>query len=88
MSTLGALAGGDESISSATAAAGWTVAAILLGEQSHARRALLAHYEDRALRAEIERDAEAERRVANARLEIARDLHDVLAHTGARLERN
>jgi len=71
----------EEPATSAAAAVGWTLAAILFGELTHSRRALVAEYEARALRAEAERDAEAERRVAQARLEIARDLHDVLAHT-------
>ena len=75
------LEAGGESLASAAAVVGWTMAAILLGESIHNRRALLVEYEDRAVRAEAERDAEAERRVADARLEIARDLHDVLAHT-------
>jgi signal transduction histidine kinase len=75
------LAAGDESVSSVAAAVGWTMAALLFGEVTHNRRALLAEYEARAVRAEVERDAEAERRVAQARLQIARDLHDVLAHT-------
>lgn len=78
---VGMLAAGDESLSSVAAAVGWTMAALLFGEVTHSRRALLAEYEARAVRAEAERDAEAERRVAQARLEIARDLHDVLAHT-------
>jgi signal transduction histidine kinase len=81
VSAVGMLAVGDESVSSTVGAVGWTIAAVLLGEITHNRRALLAEYEDRALRAEAERDAEAERRVAIARLEIARDLHDILAHT-------
>ncbi len=78
VSMLGA---GDESVSSVAAAVGWTVSAMLFGEVTHNRRALLAEYEARALRAEAERDAEADRRVAETRLAIARDLHDVLAHT-------
>jgi signal transduction histidine kinase len=78
---VGMLAAGDESVSSVAAAVGWTMAALLFGEVTHNRRALLAEYEARAVRAEAERDAEAERRVAQARLEFARDLHDVLAHT-------
>lgn len=60
---------------------GWTVAAILCGELVHSRRLLLDQYAERASRAEAERDAEAERRVTEERLRIARDVHDVLAHT-------
>jgi len=36
--------------------------------------------EERALRAEESRDSESRRRVADERLRIARDLHDVIAH--------
>jgi signal transduction histidine kinase len=61
--------------------AGWTVAAIVGGELVRSRRLLLGQYAERATRAEDERDTEAERRVASERLRIARDLHDVLAHT-------
>ncbi|HEX2272328.1 MAG TPA: histidine kinase [Acidimicrobiales bacterium] len=78
---VGMIGAGDESVTSVAAAVGWTMAALLFGEVTHNRRALVAEYEARALRAEAERDAEAERRVAETRLGIARDLHDVLAHT-------
>ena len=71
----------DGSTASAASAIGWTLTALLLGELTHNRRALLDALEVRAAVAESERDLEAHRRVALARLEIARDLHDVLAHT-------
>jgi len=74
------LAAGEPS-SSVAGAVGWTIVPILFGELAFNRRALLDELADRAARAEAERDREAERRVARARLEIARDLHDVLAHT-------
>lgn len=73
--------GEENTLGEATAAVGWTVAALMFGELTHSRRALIGQYEARAERAEAEREAEAERRVTQARLEIARDLHDVLAHT-------
>jgi signal transduction histidine kinase len=63
---------------------GWTIVAILVGEVVHARRQAMEGFAERAERAEAERDARllwAERRVAQERLGIARDLHDVLAHT-------
>ena len=60
---------------------GWVVAALLFGEVMRNRRLLVGHYAERAARAEAERDAEAERRVTQERMRIARDLHDVLAHT-------
>ena len=62
-------------------AVGWTVAAILLGEVVRSRGQLLERYAERAERAEAEREVEAERRVAEERLRIARELHDLLAHT-------
>lgn len=60
---------------------GWAVAAILFGELVRSRRLLLEQYAQRAAEAEQERDAEAERLVTGERLRIARDVHDVLAHT-------
>ena len=50
------------------------------GDATRARRATLAAYADRALRAEESREAEARHRVAEDRLAIARDLHDLVAH--------
>jgi signal transduction histidine kinase len=61
--------------------AGWPLAAIMFGELSRSRRALLDSYQRRAERAEADREAEATRRVAEERLRIARDLHDLLGHT-------
>jgi signal transduction histidine kinase len=81
LSLIGMLAAGNESASSAAAAIGWILAAILFGQLTHDRRALIAELEGRAAKAEADRDREAERRVAEARLAIARDVHDVLAHT-------
>jgi len=56
-------------------------AAALLGETVRSRRLRLAEAQDRLRRAETEREREAARRVAEERLRIARELHDVLAHT-------
>jgi signal transduction histidine kinase len=81
LSLIGMLAAGNESVSSAAAAIGWILAAILFGQLTHDRRALIAELEGRAASAEADRDREAERRVAESRLAIARDVHDVLAHT-------
>jgi signal transduction histidine kinase len=61
----------DSSLDSSTMV---LLAALLLGELVHGRRARLR-------RAERDRRLEAERRVAEERLRIARELHDVLAHT-------
>ena len=81
LSLIGMLAAGSEPTSSAAAATGWILAAILFGQVTHDRRALIADLEGRATRAEADRDREAERRVAESRLAIAHDVHDILAHT-------
>lgn len=52
----------------------------ILGHATRNRRAYLAAVEERAQRAEQSRDVEARRRVAEERLRIARELHDVVAH--------
>ena len=56
---------------------GWTVAALSFGETVRSRSELAEAAAQRARRAE----AEGDRRLAEERLRIARDLHDVLAHT-------
>ncbi|MEW1718269.1 sensor histidine kinase [Streptomyces sp. NPDC093109] len=52
----------------------------VLGHSVQNRRAYLAGVEERALRAEESRDSEARRRVADERVRIARELHDLVAH--------
>lgn len=54
--------------------------AAALGSAVKANRAAIDAANDRALRAEQSREAEAQRRVAEDRLVIARDLHDSIAH--------
>jgi len=53
---------------------------IALADAVRNRRAYVAEVEERARRAEASREQEAERRVGDERLRIARELHDVLAH--------
>jgi DNA-binding NarL/FixJ family response regulator len=67
---VGALVG-QEDPRVAIVGVGWTVAVILFGELVHSRRLLLEESTERAATAEAERDAEAERRVADERLRIA-----------------
>jgi signal transduction histidine kinase len=55
-------------------------AAWVLGDSLRTRRAYLEALEERAERAERERDAQARRAVADEQARIARELHDVLAH--------
>jgi signal transduction histidine kinase len=52
-----------------------------LGDSQRARSALTASYQERALRAEAARSAEARRAVIDERARIARELHDVVAHS-------
>jgi signal transduction histidine kinase len=56
-------------------------AVLLLGEAVRNRRAWAEEVRRRLLRAEEDQEREAERRVQQERLRIAREMHDVLAHT-------
>jgi signal transduction histidine kinase len=56
------------------------VGAWVLGDSVASRRARSAALEERAVRAERERDAQAEIAAAAERVRIARELHDVIAH--------
>ncbi|KRV48114.1 histidine kinase [Wenjunlia vitaminophila] len=60
--------------------AAFPLVAGVLGHSAHNRRAYLAAMEERARRAEKSRESEARRRVAEERLRIARELHDLVAH--------
>lgn len=53
----------------------------LLGDTVHSRRGWAAETQRRIRQAELEREREADRRVIQERLRIARELHDVLAHS-------
>lgn len=53
----------------------------ILGDNLRTRRAYLAELEHAAERAEAQREAEARNAVAEERTRIARDLHDVVAHS-------
>jgi signal transduction histidine kinase len=59
---------------------GWIGMAVALGYALRTRRAYITAIEERARRAEQTREEEAGRRVAEERLRIARELHDVVAH--------
>jgi len=55
--------------------------AALLGDATRNRRAYVAEVERRAVEAERTREEEAARRVDEERLRIARELHDITAHS-------
>lgn len=55
----------------------------LLGDAVHSRRALRVEIRERLRLAAAEQELEAQRRMAEERLRIAREVHDVLAHTVA-----
>ncbi|GCD93385.1 sensor histidine kinase [Embleya hyalina] len=61
--------------------AGWVVAAVVAGQAWRSHHDYVSAIIDRAERAERTRDEVARRRVAEERLRIARDLHDLLAHS-------
>ncbi|WP_419994265.1 sensor histidine kinase [Streptomyces boninensis] len=58
----------------------WTGMAAAIGDAVRSRRAVVDAIRDRAERAEQTRESEALRRVAEERMRIARELHDVVAH--------
>lgn len=60
---------------------GWIVAVLVIGMDVRVYRKYIAAVVERAERAERDREKEAARRVAEERLRIARDLHDLLAHS-------
>jgi signal transduction histidine kinase len=65
------------------AAPGWVVACLLAGMVVRSRRQAVQAIRDRAEQAERTREEEARARVAEERLRIARDLHDVVGHSFA-----
>ncbi|MVU76151.1 sensor histidine kinase [Nocardia sp. ET3-3] len=58
----------------------WTLLGVAAGDAVRGHRELLAAALERAEIAERDREVEAARRVAEERLRIARELHDVVAH--------
>ncbi|MFF7239146.1 histidine kinase [Streptomyces collinus] len=60
---------------------GWIISMLVLGGYIRVHRENAAAALERAERAERTREEEARRRVAEERLRVARDLHDLLAHS-------
>ncbi|MFF9041648.1 sensor histidine kinase [Streptomyces sp. NPDC014892] len=60
---------------------GWIVSVLVFGGYLRVHRQYVDSVVERAERAERTREEEARRRVAEERLRIARDLHDLLAHS-------
>jgi signal transduction histidine kinase len=59
----------------------WVVGVVLIGDAVHTRAQQVEALRERARVLEETREEEARRRVAEERLRIARDLHDVVAHS-------
>ncbi|MEU2719270.1 histidine kinase [Streptomyces smyrnaeus] len=81
MATIMGSAGRTHELSEMLRSSGWIVVCVLFGETVRIHRNYLAAVVERAERAERTREEEAARRVAQERLRIARDLHDLLAHS-------
>jgi signal transduction histidine kinase len=75
------LASTVDSLTSAAGIVGWMIAAALLGEAIHQRRSVEHELRHNARVAAAEQAAESERKITEERLRIARDMHDVLAHS-------
>jgi signal transduction histidine kinase len=58
----------------------WAALAVTAGSAARSHRAYVAEVEERARRAEQAKQEEANRRVAEERLRIARELHDAVGH--------
>jgi signal transduction histidine kinase len=58
----------------------WAALAVTTGTAARTHRAYVTEVEERARRAERDREDEANRRVAQERLRIARELHDAVGH--------
>jgi signal transduction histidine kinase len=72
---------GESLVSSLVFLTGMVTAAMFVGVTLRTRRAYLASVVDRAARLEIERDHQAQLAATRERTRIARDMHDIVAHS-------
>ena len=72
---------GESLVSSLVFLTGMVTAALFVGMTLRARRAYLASVVDRAARLEIERDHQAQLAATRERTRIAREMHDIVAHS-------
>jgi signal transduction histidine kinase len=72
---------GESLVSSLVFLTGMVTAAMFIGMTLRTRRAYLASLVDRAARLEIERDHQAQLAATRERTRIARDMHDIVAHS-------
>jgi signal transduction histidine kinase len=59
----------------------FAAASVFAGEAAHNRSRYLAEVRERMRRTEADREIETQRRLTEERLRIARELHDIMAHT-------
>jgi signal transduction histidine kinase len=72
---------GESLVSSLVFLTGMVTAAMFVGMTLRTRRAYLASVMDRAARLEIERDRETQLSATRERTRIAREMHDIVAHS-------
>jgi signal transduction histidine kinase len=73
-------AGGDRLANNVSATALFVLVAWLAGENTRSRRVYAVAVAERAAERELEREERSRRAVAEERIVIARDLHDIVAH--------
>jgi signal transduction histidine kinase len=72
---------GESRVSSLVLLTGMVTAALFIGMTLRTRRAYLASLVDRAARLELERDQQAQLAATHERTRIAREMHDIVAHS-------
>jgi signal transduction histidine kinase len=72
---------GESRVSSLVLLTGMVTAGLFIGMTLRTRRAYLASLVDRAARLELERDQQAQLAATHERTRIAREMHDIVAHS-------